>query len=109
MKRNVLVLILSVAVASPAFAFLNPRTVAFWSETSKGSGVGKLHIDVVGGAWRCIGGVRVVDGQLPAQNLNMECAGMARSAVATISEDGQFRRIVRYKLDIGIKGHLTLM
>ncbi len=107
MKRIISALIVTATLATPVHAFVNPRTVSWWKET--GEGTGKLHIEVVGGWWKCAGIVKVVDGTLPQQNVNMDCVGMAKSAVASITVDGAIRRKVNYRLSNGIKGHLTLL
>lgn len=109
MRHFLLAITAASILAAPASAFINPRAHGWWNEAPAGSGQGKLYLEVAGGAWRCVGKVRVADGNLPAQKLNMECAGMARSAVAIVTEDGQFRRKVRYRLNTGIKGHITMM
>lgn len=108
MKKLMVALVLSAAVAAPAYAFINPRTIATIKPDKRNPGYGLLHITVIGNAWKCIGRVKYPDEQLVAQNFKMQCTGWVKSAVGTVQPEGEFFSKVNYRLSNGIKGHVTL-
>ena len=99
---------LMATIATPAHAIINPRATAFVVPDKKNPGYGIMRLEVVGGAWKCVGRVHFPDEQLIDQSFNMQCKGMAKSAAGTIVRDGEFFYQLRYKLNNGIKGHVTL-
>ncbi len=108
MKKLIAILALCAAIAAPAHAFINPRTTAFVTPDKRNPGYGLLRITVVGNAWACVGRVKYPEEQLVAQNFKMQCTGWAKSATGTVQRDGEFFYKVNYRLNTGIKGHVTL-
>jgi hypothetical protein len=108
-RKTVLSLCVSLALASPASAFINPRAFATVTPDFQYPGYGILRIEVAGGAWRCAGRVKYEDGRAMEQTVGLECVGWAKSATATIRPEGEFRYKVNYRLSNGIKGHLSLI
>lgn len=108
MKKLLIAMTLAATMAFPAHAFLNPRTTAFVVPDKKNPGYGIIRLEVLGSAWKCVGRVKYPDEQLVDQSFNMQCKGMAKSASATIQRDGEFFYEMRYRLNIGIKGYVSL-
>ena len=108
-RKSILSLSVSLALASPASAFINPRAYALVTPDVQYPGYGILRIEVAGGAWSCAGRVKFEDGRAMEQTVGLECIGWVKSATATIRPEGQFRYQVNYRLANGIKGHLSLI
>ena len=109
MKRTLaIILAATLGLSSAAQAFINPRTTALFYPDRKNPGYGLLRIDVIGGAWTCIGRFKLEDDRPVAQKFRMQCRGMVKSANAQLQPDGEFFYKVKYRLNNGIKGHLTL-
>ena len=108
MKRILIAASCVAILASPASAFLNPRTVATLLPDTQNPGYGILRIEVVGRAWICIGRLKMENKRPMGQKVKLDCRGMADWANAEIIPDGDFFTKVNYRLSNGIRGHLTL-
>ena len=71
-------------------------------------GYGIIRLQVVGGAWKCVGRVKYANQKLVAQNFTMQCKGWVKSATGSIVPDGEFFYRLNYRLSNGIKGHAEL-